>query len=277
MFLNEARLAATLHHPNIAQVYDIGVEERRLLLRDGVRPRRGPRSHVRSQSSEQGVPMSLDAALTLVARAVRGPALRAREGRRRRQAARDRPPRRVAVERARQLRRRGQARRLRHRARARRQADDDAAASRARSRTCRPSSAARDGALDRRSDIFSVGTILYELTTGQLPFTGETEYAVLNQIVNRDVPPPSAIVPDYPPALEQIVLRALARDPTQRYTTALELQGAARGLRAREPAARLAARARAPDGRRCSRRGSRSGITRRRRARSSSSSTSCAR
>src|SRR5947208_1627901 len=47
------------------------------------------------------------------------------------------------------------------------------------------------GALDRRSDLFSVGMILYELTTGQLPFAGETEYQLLDQIVNRDVPPPS--------------------------------------------------------------------------------------
>ena len=122
------------------------------------------------------------------------------------------------------------------------------AASRARSRTCRPSSAARAGALDRRSDVFSIGTMLYELTTGQLPFTGETEYQLLDQIVNRDVPPPSTVVPGLSRLRSRrIVLRALARDRDRRYPSALELQGAARGLRAREPAARVAARARAPD------------------------------
>ena len=67
--------------------------------------------------------------------------------------------------------------------------------------------------------------MLYELTTGRTPFIGETEYAVFNQIVNSDAPAPTTFVPDYPPALEAIVLRALARDPMQRYTTALELQG----------------------------------------------------
>ena len=73
----------------------------------------------------------------------------------------------------------------------------------------------RDGALDRRSDVFSVGMILYELTTGQLPFTGETEYQLLDQIVNSDAPPPSTLVPDYPPALERDRdARARARSAT---------------------------------------------------------------
>jgi hypothetical protein len=79
-------------------------------------------------------------------------------------------------------------------------------------------------ALDRRSDVFSVGTILYELTTGRRPFIDETEYAVLQQIVNRDADPPSTVVPGYPPALEAIVMRALARDVNHRFSTALELQ-----------------------------------------------------
>src|SRR4029078_8581606 len=78
--------------------------------------------------------------------------------------------------------------------------------------------------LDRRSDIFSIGTILYELTTGQLPFTDETEFCVMSQIVQRDSAPPSTLVPGYAPALEAIVMRALARDPEQRYATARALQ-----------------------------------------------------
>src|SRR3569623_1075044 len=88
-----------------------------------------------------------------------------------------------------------------------------------------PEQCRASGQLDRRSDLFSVGMILYELTTGQLPFTGETEYQLLDQIVNRDAPPPSSYVPDYPPALERIELTALARERTYRYATALELLG----------------------------------------------------
>jgi len=78
--------------------------------------------------------------------------------------------------------------------------------------------------LDRRSDVFSIGTILYELTTGRLPFTDETEYGILDQIANRDAEPPSQLVAGFSPALEAIVMRALARDLEQRYATALEMQ-----------------------------------------------------
>ena len=51
----------------------------------------------------------------------------------------------------------------------------------------------------------------------------ETEYAVLVQIVNRDADPPSAVIPGYPPALEAIVMRALAKRPAERYQSAAEL------------------------------------------------------
>jgi serine/threonine protein kinase len=80
--------------------------------------------------------------------------------------------------------------------------------------------------LDRRSDVFALGTILYELTTGQPPFRADSDYAILNAIVAGTVPrphwPPGER--DYPPELETIVLRALARDPADRYPTAQALQ-----------------------------------------------------
>jgi hypothetical protein len=81
-----------------------------------------------------------------------------------------------------------------------------------------------DDQLDRRSDVFAMGILLYELTTGTAPFQGKTEYAILNHIVNHPPPPPSARVPGYPPALEAIVMKALARDRDQRYSTARDLQ-----------------------------------------------------
>jgi chemotaxis protein histidine kinase CheA len=59
-----------------------------------------------------------------------------------------------------------------------------------------------------------------------MPFKGETEYQILNQIVNDDVPPPSTVVPSYPPALAAVVMKALQRDPDKRYVNALELQSA---------------------------------------------------
>ncbi|MCA9676988.1 MAG: serine/threonine protein kinase, partial [Myxococcales bacterium] len=78
--------------------------------------------------------------------------------------------------------------------------------------------------LDRRSDVFSLGVVLYELTTGVRLFPVENEYAALRQIVDQDAPPPSRRKQGYPPELEQIVLRALRRDRAERYASAEELQ-----------------------------------------------------
>jgi serine/threonine protein kinase len=78
--------------------------------------------------------------------------------------------------------------------------------------------------LDRRSDVFALGTLLYELTTGAPPFQGSSDYDVLNQIVSRSALPPTVADPTYPAELERIVLRALARSPDDRYPTAQALQ-----------------------------------------------------
>src|SRR6188768_3476466 len=80
--------------------------------------------------------------------------------------------------------------------------------------------------VDRRSDIFALGAILYELTTGTAPFTGASELDILNQIATgRAAPPawPEAMGP-YPPALSEIVMRALAPDADDRFPTMQALQ-----------------------------------------------------
>jgi serine/threonine protein kinase len=79
----------------------------------------------------------------------------------------------------------------------------------------------RSEQVDRRSDIYSLGIILFELTTGKRLYRGMTEYEVLKQVIETDVPAPSSLLPGYPADLEQVVLRALARDRDQRYPTAL--------------------------------------------------------
>lgn len=78
--------------------------------------------------------------------------------------------------------------------------------------------------LDRRSDIFSLGIILWELTLRRRLFTGENDLVVAGKVCNEDAPPPTSINPDYPPALEAIVLKALARNRDDRWATAQELQ-----------------------------------------------------
>lgn len=82
----------------------------------------------------------------------------------------------------------------------------------------------RGEAVDRRSDIFSIGTLLWELTTGKRLFAGENEFAILNRVAKADVPPPSSVRPEYPPELEAIVMRALSVDAENRYPTAIDLQ-----------------------------------------------------
>jgi len=78
--------------------------------------------------------------------------------------------------------------------------------------------------LDGRSDIFSLGITLYEMTTGRRPFGEDDGLLTVSAIVNEPVKPPSELVPGFPPALERIILRALAKDRDQRYARARDLQ-----------------------------------------------------
>src|SRR6185436_10078163 len=78
--------------------------------------------------------------------------------------------------------------------------------------------------VDRRSDVFGLGILLFELTTGTRLFQGTSDFGVLEQIVHHDIPRPSSRRAGYPPAVERIVMRALARSPDERYQTARDLQ-----------------------------------------------------
>ena len=65
--------------------------------------------------------------------------------------------------------------------------------------------------LDARSDLFSFGTVLYEMTTGVLPFRGETTGVIFEAILNRVPPPAMRINPEIPPKLEEILQKALRK------------------------------------------------------------------
>lgn len=80
--------------------------------------------------------------------------------------------------------------------------------------------------LDRRSDVFALGIVLWELTTQRRLFRAETDLETLDRVLACQVPRPSSFVPGYPGDLEQIVLRALAKAPAQRFQTAREMSRA---------------------------------------------------
>ncbi|NOZ87640.1 MAG: PEGA domain-containing protein [Deltaproteobacteria bacterium] len=77
--------------------------------------------------------------------------------------------------------------------------------------------------LDRRSDIFSLGIIMYELLTGERLFKGESDYSTLEKVRNVEMVPPSSLVPSIPTEMERIIIKALAKRTENRYQTAGEL------------------------------------------------------
>jgi serine/threonine-protein kinase len=80
--------------------------------------------------------------------------------------------------------------------------------------------------LDRRTDVFSAGIVLWELLTQKRCFARKSDLETLKAVCDADAAPPSMVVPELPPKLDEIVLRALARDRDARYQTADEMRAA---------------------------------------------------
>ncbi|HTZ64582.1 MAG TPA: PASTA domain-containing protein [Solirubrobacteraceae bacterium] len=97
-----------------------------------------------------------------------------------------------------------------------------------------------------RSDLYAIGVILYELLTGTIPFDGDSAVAIAFKQVSAQPQPPSAVNPAVPAPLDEIVLRALAKDPAARYASADEFIAALQGAREQLPAAATTVLATAP-------------------------------
>ncbi len=218
MFLAEARLAATLRHPNIADVFDIGAEDGSYYFAMEFIHGQDARS-LRLAAAEQQRTVPLEVALGIVTGTAYALAYaHAKEGPTGPLGIvhRDVSPSNILVsyDGAVKLVDFGIAR-----AETRKAQVTHTGMLKGKVPYMSPEQC-KGQALDRRCDIFSLGTVFYELTCGVRPFDGHSEYDTLDMIARGRLRRPSTHVPEYPPALETIVLRMLAREPDERYQSA---------------------------------------------------------
>ncbi|MBH0780074.1 Stk1 family PASTA domain-containing Ser/Thr kinase [Nocardia bovistercoris] len=88
------------------------------------------------------------------------------------------------------------------------------------------------GSADSRSDVYASGVLIFELLTGQVPFTGDNSLAIAYQRVEKDVPPPSRFIGGIPPEFDELVANATARDPEGRFADANEMGARLRAIAA---------------------------------------------
>ncbi len=225
MFLDEARVASGVHHPNVCEIYDLGEENGVLylamewvngdslsrILKPGSATPGGPKAAIR---------LNARVAARVIADASAGMhaahELCDQDGNRLNVVHRDVSPQNILVSLDGNVKVTdfgvAKALGMSHQATMAGQIKGKAA-------YMAPEQAA-GGRIDRRSDIFAMGIVLYEITTGERPFKGDNQVATLKALMEGHFDPPSALVPGYPRELETIVMRALAMDPMQRFPTA---------------------------------------------------------
>jgi serine/threonine-protein kinase len=91
---------------------------------------------------------------------------------------------------------------------------------------CSPEQFKEFSKVDNRSDIFSLGVVLYQMMTGQLPFTGSSPWEVMTNIITNQPVPPKRIERDLPVRLDRIIIKALSKKPENRFQTAKEFKDA---------------------------------------------------
>lgn len=222
MFFDEARIAATLNHPNIVQVFDLGEVEGYFYIAmefvHGTDLRR-----VCKRGIDGGDYLPLELAAHIVAEIAAGlhyaHSRTDEEGNPRNIVHRDISPQNVLLSMEGHVK------------------ICDFGIAKAENRLARTRTGQFKGKLsymspeqfngeevDARSDIFNLGIVLYEITLARRLFDAKTDFERMRQIANAQVTPPSEVDSEYPPELERIIMKALQHDPDERYQSAEEMQ-----------------------------------------------------
>lgn len=85
---------------------------------------------------------------------------------------------------------------------------------------------AEGGEVDERTDLYALGVVLYQMLVGNVPFSGTTPHATLHAVIYEAPPPPRRIKPGIPPSIESVILRAIAKQPDERYQRGADLTSA---------------------------------------------------
>ncbi|WP_437330454.1 serine/threonine protein kinase [Sorangium sp. So ce381] len=236
MFLEEARLASGIHHPNVAEILDLGEQDDVLYIVmewvDGE-----ALSVIAKAASKSGVAIPLRIALRILGRACLG--LHAAHELRDPQnddlllglVHRDVSPQNILVTYD------GHVKLVDFGvAKATNRGHNDTTAGQIKGKVPYMSpEQARGDRVDRRTDVFAMGIVLYKLTTGEHPFAAENDLLTLKYITSRPALSPRLKNPDFPPELDQVLMTCLQKEPERRYQTMLELERALEAVLAKEP------------------------------------------
>jgi len=234
MFIDEAKMVAGLTHPNIVQIFDLGKIEKSYYIAMEYVHGKDLRTILRC-ARERGLRLPLDLSVLIVSRvcAALEYAHRARDdqGRAMRIVHRDISPQNILIsfEGDVKLTDFGIAKA------ATKASITDAGALRGKLLYMSPEQA-WGKPMDRRSDVFSLGILFYEMVTDQKPFLGTSEMSILETVRECRISPPSSFNPRLPETIEKVIMKALERDPDDRYQDAAEMaRDLERVLRERQP------------------------------------------
>lgn len=222
MFLHEAKLAAQLQHPNIVQIYDLGKVDANYFIAMEYIPGRDM-SRVIPKAEELGIRFPIEYAMAIVSSVLDGLAFAHTKtddlGDPLHIVHRDVTPENIMVG------WNGNVKILDFGiAKAVTQSDETRAGEIKGKLSYMSPEQCLGKSLDGRSDIFTLGVVLYEWITGYKLFTGENEMAVLRSIIDGRIYPPSYFREDLPEGVEEILMRALEKDRDRRYQTARDFQ-----------------------------------------------------